>query len=303
MSALRDPDFLRYLCERGLYVRDCGNNYDGETLAMLAVQHGDTECLEVLHEYGAHIEHWYIDDESMIEHMDYEEDQNLLMRCLFERIARGEKLKLMSTYPWKRYRSELLRQAVSWVYGRHVLYDLFSSQDVAEHIGSYLFFPHKRILEFLVNEAEVPPCADYCYVREAIVDGTFSKKCISCGSEDVDLFAYTCNAFCEDCVEKWMTKNAYSSCNGDCDHVNPWRCEDCNCDDAGCYICDHRDDSIAVFEFYQGMRTLSREEMCQRFELKLKCDDCRKTHCCDWCWDGYSWEGKIDPCGCYCHER
>ena len=301
LSALRNPEFLRYLCEKGLYVRGCGNNYDGETLAMHALLYGDTECLEVLHEYGAHIEHYFVDDENLIKYMDCEEDQNLLMRCLFERVARGEKLKLKNEYPWKQIRSELLRQVVSWVCGRHVLYDMFSSEDVAGHIASYLFFPHKRILEFLAQKIGVPPCADYCYIREAIEDGTFFKKCISCGSEDVDdRWVPKCASFCEACEKKWVTKNELT-CNGYCDHVNPWKCEDCNDDDAGCYICDHRDDSIAVFEFYQGMQTLSREEMCERFQLKMKCDDCRKSHCCSYC-NHEEWEGISSPCECSCHE-
>ena len=231
-------------------------------------------------------------DENVSKHI--EKKQKSLMRCLFERVAQGEQLELTSKYPWKKIRSELLRQAVSWVYGRHALYDLFSSEDVAERIGSYLFFPHKNILDFLAREAEVPPCADYCYIKEAIEEGTYFKKCISCGSEDVDdRWVPTCSAFCGNCEQRWMAENVIS-CNGDCDHVNPWRCEDCDCDDVGCYVCDHRDDSIALFEFYQGMQTLSRKEMCQRFELKMRCEDCRKMHSC--------WEGKTKPCDCYCHS-
>lgn len=171
LSALNSPEFLSYLCEKGLDVRGCRHNYDGETLAMHALEHGDTGCLEVLHEYGAHIEHYYIEDENMINHMDCKRDQDLLMRCLFERIAHGEDLQLANVYPWERIRHSLLRQAVSWVYGRHILFDMFPSKDVAKRIGSYLFFPHRRILEFLAREVGVPPCPDYCYIREVIEEG------------------------------------------------------------------------------------------------------------------------------------
>lgn len=227
--------------------------------------------------------------------IDLEDHQNKLMERLFLHIASGEQVN--QEYPWQRIRSSLLHQVVMWVYSRHVIYIMFSSEDVAEHIGSYLFFPHEQVVNFLLHKAGVPLCADFCYIREAIVDGTFYEKCICCGSEDVDGDYH--KAYCYEC--ECTLRKSYDMCNDD--HLNIWKCEDCNwAADADCYICAHRNDSIALFEFHQSvLQNVPRKDMCEKFRLKMKCDYCREQHCCSDC--VHEWEGDSAPCRCYCHEK